>query len=181
MQAWTIQTPQVMSALSSGCPWRASQTSIPRPWLPAYRWMSREMRDRLGASQSPGQMPIWLWCQWRGAARPRPDLRARGHLPAGTPGVRIELELDDASVLRSDFELWHYALNGWYLPRSLADERDFDAHPDRRRIAPSWRRIFDLDWRDRRYTAAMARKSIQGVVWELRPEDLRGAKAFTAR
>ena len=84
-------------------------------------------------------------------------------------------------MLRSDFELWHYVLNGWYLPRSRADERDFDARPDRRRIAPSWGRIFDLDWSNRRYVAAREAKSIQGTIWELRPEDVRRSVHFTAR
>ena len=127
------------------------------------------------------QMPIWVWCQWRGVSRRRPDLRSRGHLPTGATGVRIELELDEERVLCSDFDLWHYALNGWYLPESLADEREFDAHPDRGRIAPSWRRMFNLEWRNRRYTAARAAKSIQGVTWELRPQDVRRSTSFVAR
>jgi hypothetical protein len=114
-------------------------------------------------------------------SRPRPDLRHRGYLPKGTPGVLVELELDGERILRSDFDLWHYALNGWYLPKSLADERGFEAHPDRRRIAPSWRRMFDLEWRNRRYTAARAAKSIQGVTWELRPQDVRRSTSFVAR
>ncbi len=150
-------------------------------WAPAYRWMARAMRHRLGAPDSRHQMPIWVWCQWRGAARPKPDLRARGHLPPGTPGVRLELELDESRLLRSDFELWHYVLNGWYLPGSLADELEFDARPDRRRIEPSWQRIFDLEWRDRRYTGTRSEKSIQGVTWELRPGDVRSATCFVAR
>jgi hypothetical protein len=143
--------------------------------------MHRQMRARLGQPSTRRQMPIWLWCQWRGAARARPDLRATGHLPAGTPAVRIELEIEDARVLRSDFELWHYVLNGWFLPQSLPDEQQFDARPDRRRIEPSWQRVFDLEWRDRRYAAARAEKSIQGVVWELRPQDVCNATTFVAR
>jgi hypothetical protein len=143
--------------------------------------MRREMVARLGPPTLQEQMPVWLWCQWRGQRRRKPDLRHRGHLPQGSMGVRIELEIDGAHVLRSDFDLWHYVLNGWYLPGSLADERDFDAHPDRRRIEPSWQRIFDLGWSNRRYTVAGGEKSIQGVTWELRPEDVRGATGFRAR
>jgi len=105
----------------------------------------------------------------------------RVHLPSGETGVRIELEIDATRILQSDFELWHYVMNGWYLPESLADERAFDARPDRRRIEPSWRRIFDLARCHRRYSGPRAGRSIQGTTWELRPGDVRGAGAFTAR
>ena len=66
--------------------WRSlarSRVTSRAAWRPAYRWMAREMRGRLGAPQDRQQMPIWLWCRWRGAAQPRPDLRHRGHLPKG--------------------------------------------------------------------------------------------------
>jgi len=181
MRVWTIQAPQVLTVLRSGGVWRADESRVEPQWIPSYRWMASEMRQRLGAPGHRRQMPIWLWCQWRGERRRRPDLRSRGHLPQGACGVRIELELDDTRVLRSDFELWHYALNGWYLPASLTDEREFDAHPDLGRIQPSWRRIFDLEWRNRRYACARAEKSVQGVTWELRPEDLRRSTTFVAR
>jgi hypothetical protein len=143
--------------------------------------MSGEMRARLGQPAYTWQAPVWVWCQWRGTARQKPDLRARGHLRTGARGVRIELELDETRLLRSDFELWHYVLNGWYLPGSLADERRFGQHPDPRRIRQSWQRVFDLGWRNSRYTAAGGSKSIQGVTWELRPSDVRDVTMFTAR
>ncbi len=139
------------------------------------------MQSRLGPPQAAGQMPVWLWCQWRGAARPRPDLRARGHLPSGTTGVRLEFEIEGRLLLPSDFELWHYALNGWYLPASLSDERRYDADPDPQRIQASWQRMFDPGWSNRRYRAARVDRSIQAVAWELRPQDLRGAVGFVAR
>jgi hypothetical protein len=181
MRAWTIQTSDALLALRSGQVWRAHAQHVPADWFRAYLWMSGEMRVRLGQPDYWWQAPIWVWCQWRGAARPKPDLRARNHLPTGTRGVRIELELDDARILRSDFELWHYALNGWYLPASLDDERRFEEGPHRRRIAPSWQRIFDLAWNDRRYRAPRRQRSIQGVLWELRPDDVREVTEFIAR
>ena len=62
-------------------------------------------------------MPIWAWYQWEGSRR-KPDLRASGYLPKGEPGVRLELRVADDRVLLSDFDLWHYVLNYWYLPKS---------------------------------------------------------------
>ena len=56
-----------------------------------------------------------------------------------------------------------------------------DAHPDRRRIEPSWQRMFDLDWNNRRYQGARAERSIQGVIWEIRPDDVVESASFVAR
>ena len=92
--------------------------------------------------------------------------------------MRLELEVEAARLLPSDFELWHYALNGWYLPASLDDERAFDASPEPARVASSWQRIFDLAWSNRRYAAPRPEKSIQAVLWELRPDDLRAVTTF---
>lgn len=181
MRCWTIQSPEVFAALRAGRVWRAHERHVPRDWLASYRWMAGEMRCSLGPPTAPTQMPVWLWCAWRGRTRLKPDLRATGHLPRGAQGVRIELELDEARVLRSDFELWHYVLNGWYLPQSAQDEREFEARPEVDLIPFSWRRIFDLDWNDGRYVASRGQRAIQGVCWELRPTDVTDATPFRPR
>lgn len=181
MHAWTIQSPDVLAEIQTGQVWRTARPPNPSSWTAAYRWMARSMRGRLGPPTLPGQMPIWCWCQWRGELSRKPDLRHAGHLPRGSRGVRLELKIDATRLLASDFELWHYALNGWYLPSSLRDERAFDARPDRRRIEPSWQRMFDLDWNNRRYQGARAERSIQGVIWEIRPDDVVESASFVAR
>jgi hypothetical protein len=180
-QVWTIQSGDVLAALSAGRVWRARAAHVEAGWRPAYRWMTRAMTGALGPPEAPDQMPIWCWCQWRGGLRRRPDLRVGGHLPRGTLGVLLELQLAPGRMLRSDFELWHYVLNGWYLPASAADERAFEADPDPRRIEASWDRIFDLQGHSRRYTAARAERSVQGVIWELRPADVVQSTPFVAR
>jgi hypothetical protein len=181
VKVWTVQTPDVWETLRAGKVWRADTAHVDPAWLPAYRWMAHVMGARLGRPAEDGQMPIWCWHRWRGTRRPRPDLRHGGHLRRGSRGVRLEIEIAEERILRSDFELWHYVLNGWYLPRDTDDERAFDARPDRRRIEPSWHRIFDLTWRNRRYTASAAERSIQAVTWELRLTDIVDAVGFFAR
>lgn len=47
-------------------------------------------------------------------------------MPAGTQGVRLEVEIPDAQVLLSDFDLWHYPLNYWYLPDDEEDDWRFE-------------------------------------------------------
>lgn len=164
--------------LQAGAVWRVKESSVDPEMRASYRWMARELSRRVGPPTQRSQVPVWAWCQWRGALCRRPDLRAGGHLPPGVRGVRLELEIDASRLLPSDFELWHYALNGWYLPASLGDERAFEAFPDPSRIAPSWQRIFDLAWSNRRYAVPSSQKSIQAVLWELRPADLRAFTPF---
>lgn len=181
VRVWSVQTREALDALAAGRVWRADPRRVGAAWQPAYRWMARQLATRVGPPESGAQLPVWVWCQWRGASRRRPDLRSRAHLPPGTAGVRLELMIEPARLLCSDFELWHYVLNGWHLPASRAEERAYDARPDPRRREESWQRVFDLDWQHPRYAVAHAAKSIQGVVWELRPQDLHDAKAFVAR
>lgn len=181
MRAWTIQTSDVAAALESGVTWRAREERVPRGWRQAYRWMRLQMLRHLGPPGSDCQAPVWVWRQWRGLQRARPDLRCAGHLPRGTGGVRIELELAPERVLLSDFELWHYVLNGWYLPSSTSDEQRHEAAADRGSIEASWQRIFDLHWSHPSLAAPAPEKSVQGVTWEIRPEDVRRIHRFVAR
>lgn len=127
-----------------------------------------------------------------------PDLRASGHLPSGTAGVRLELEVDPDEVLLSDFDLWHYVLNYWYLPTSASDGNRFQRElaavglsfyrsrplPDAKyhdEIVSSWDRIFALDWSQRGLASPRKRKAIQACMWEIRPEMVRRRREFTAR
>ena len=175
-----------------------------KEFLEPYLWMAEQMEKRLKVPRpSQGCMPIWAWEQWEGADRRKPDLRAGGYLPRGVEGVRVECRLDDRRVLLSDFDLWHYVLNYWYLPTSERDGNAFDKklaevglsfyksnHSNplpharyRREIERSWERIFDVTWADRGGVIANPpkQKSIQATLWEICFENVVGVKEFVAR
>jgi hypothetical protein len=40
--------------------------------------------------------------------------------------VRVEFAAAAEAVLFSDFDAWHFVLNGWSLPRNPADGERFD-------------------------------------------------------
>ena len=168
-------------------------------YLAAYQWMIRQMEVRKIRKPFDKAFPIWAWYQWNGVAKRMPDLRYRGHLSPGSRGVRIKFETDDALVLLSDFDLWHYVLNYWYLSTSMAEGNRFDRELKRigldyyemkplpneeyhRRIERSWEKIFDLDWVDKYRHIAHKRegKSIQATFWELKLEYVREVKEFMA-
>jgi hypothetical protein len=132
------------------------------------------MRRRIATPASFRGLPIWCWVQWHGPSRPRPDLRHRGHLPRGVRGMRLELEIDADRLLCSDFDLWHFVLNDWPLPRP-GDARTprTQPGPDRRAREASWLRIFDL--------APTSSLRIQGVFAELRRTDVVATQPFIAR
>lgn len=116
-------------------------------------------------------------------------------MPRGTRGVRLELELDPAQVLLSDFDAWHIVLNRGYLALSEGEEeawyQRFEASVPDRWAWPlpepwhsgsltSWERIFNLEalgasdyWSGERY--------IQATFAALRLGDVRRVTSFLAR
>lgn len=199
MILWTIQTERVWSELKSNGTFRASRESIlEESWLLPYEWMAEQMKARIGPPPGKKCFPIWAWYQWEGEKKRKPDLRATGHLNKGEKGVSIEFECDDGEALLSDFELWHYVLNYWYLPKSEHEGKAFEAElaihglsffkqkpiPDaeyHRRIVGSWNRVFDLNWSEPDLAEPFARKSIQATIWQLTINQVMGCKHFTSR
>jgi len=116
---WTIQSVETWERLQTSGWLYADGRRIPPEFRFAYRWMRQQMRSRIPSYG--GRYPWWGW------ARPKPDLRRAGHLPRGTRGVRLELELSDEEVLPSDpstgsghrFDAWHVVLNRDYASRRL--------------------------------------------------------------
>lgn len=197
MILWSIQTITAWQEFSSVGVLRGNPRYVYDAFLPAYQWMAQQMWQRVGPPDPPATLPVWAWYQWESLQRPRPDLRAAGHLTPGERGVLIACEVADQRVLLSDFELWHYVLNNWYIPHSEADAQQFEAegeahtfsaqpdstdcHRFQQKITASWGRIFDLDWEEEYCTHKRAEKSIQATLWELRLEDVRNIKEFTAK
>lgn len=199
MILWTVQPIEVWHQLESRGVFRAEKQYVDPDFRFGYRWMIRQMKQRL--SQSPDDQsctPIWAWRQYEGPRRPRPDLRHACWLEKDWEGVRIEFEADEESALCSDFELWHYVLNYWYLAPSEADEEAFQAELTRAgqcyyaqkplpnseldaRIQRSWLAIFDLSDEGHWLGQPLAQRSIQAVVWELSLAQVRRVDRFKAR
>lgn len=197
MKLWTIQTVPAWESMQQRGHLRGQRSHADSDFLPAYDWMAAQMRERIGQPPSTRiSVPIWAWQQYDGIHRKRPDLRSSGHLPAGTRGYRIGFTVPDSCVLLSDFELWHYALNYWYLASSEPDAEMFDKRhenlrcswsnppPDQRvnsAIKRSWYLMFDLDWHDPYITAPRDRKSIQATLWQLDGSWVTTVDEFVAR
>jgi hypothetical protein len=128
MILWTIQTERAWSELqNSGILRTKRENIIEEGWLLPYQWMVDQMEIRLGRPPESLYFPLWAWYQWEGEKRRKPDLRAGGHLGKGENGIRIEFECCEEAALLSDFDLWHYVLNYWYLPMSGNEGEVFEA------------------------------------------------------
>ena len=203
MVIWSNLTQQAWDELQKqGC-LRVSHRHVEKDFVRSYLWMASQMERRLKTPKpSEDSMPIWAWWQWWGDRR-RPDLRASGYLPKGTRGVRVELQVEADCVLLSDFELWHYVLNYWYLPKTEKEGSEFEKKLTRaelslvgcthdrplshagfhREVENSWERIFDLSWTDphHRIVAVSKNRLIQAALWKLSMDDVVESKEFTAR
>jgi hypothetical protein len=203
MLVWSILTEPAWKELRRKGRLRASRRHVAKEFIGPYVWMADQMERRLKVPRpSKDILPLWAWYQWEGNRR-KPDLRASGHLPQGDRGVRVEFQATNTEVLLSDFDLWHYVLNYWYLPESDNDDKAFEKKlarlglsfykrdhqnplPDaryRRAIERSWERIFDIEWADRAHSIAEPpeKKSLQATLWEIRLEDVAETNAFTGR
>ena len=119
MILWTIQTEGTWLELKNHGSLKTSRkNNTEESWLRPYQWMVGQMKVRLGPPPEPWCFPFWAWYQWDGEERRKPDLRAGGHLRKGENGIRIEFECCAEAALLSDFGLWHYVLNYWYLPET---------------------------------------------------------------
>ena len=198
MRVWSIQPQDVWESLYENGIWRAQESFVYKEWRFAYQWMMQHLGQRISPSPVENIVPIWVWRLWRGSKQPRPDLRFAGHLPKGTAGVRMELEMPEDQLLLSDFDLWHYVLNYFYLPSSQRDAQKFDARikkagldyyrtkplPDANfhaEIERSWERVFDIDRPKSAYARKREDKIIQGVTWELKLSDVQAVTQFIAR
>ncbi len=196
MILWTIQKESVWKKLNKDGYLIGKRDCIfDDEWIDCYEWMMDQMKKRIGNPQIKNSFPIWAWYQFEGS---KPDLRSSGHLPRKEKGVRIEFECHEDEVLLSDFELWHYVLNYWYLPSSIADDKRFENELEKKglsffetkplpdleyhqKIQKSWERIFDIDWDDPHFTHPKDKKSIQATLWQLKIDQVKDYTPFIAR
>lgn len=188
MRVWAIQPLEVLDRLEAEPVLYADLAHVPEEFRDAYDWMRAQMQRRI--SGYGGHYPWWGWHS------PRPDLRQSGHLPRSTRGVRLELELDPAQMLLSDFDAWHIVLNRGYL--ALSEDEDeawyqrFEAAvPDWRNWPPpepwhsdiliSWERIFDLKTLATSDAWKSEPRHIQATFEVLRLADVRQRTLYAAR
>ena len=198
MILWSIQTSGAVQELKTKGVLRQNANHVDRSLRKPYKWMAHKMEELLDIPKRGCEFPLWCWFHWEGEEKKRPDLRCKAHLPKGEQGARLTIEVDDKYVLFSDFDLWHFVLNYWYLPFSSQEGDHFEKKLESknldfytmkplpnplfdRLIVKSWDRIFDLEWEAEEVALPFNKKSIQGTIWEISIEHVRKMDWFYAR
>ncbi len=80
MILWTIQTEEAWEHLNEKGYITGVMDYVEEYWLSSYRWMTEQMKERIGNPPCSNAFPVWAWYQWKDSKRNRPDLRSGGHM-----------------------------------------------------------------------------------------------------
>ena len=183
----------------------------------SYDWLSKKLREKTSSwkyfiyrwyySISKLVYPRWVWYQVEGSKNPLDiDITFWSHRSGQYRFIFFDI--DPNLILLSDYDLWHYCLNNWYLCNnegeelqwekyieqfdidifklkdinyldSLTKEQSNNAKIIQQKIIGSWDNIFDLTNEDEFVHCKNNEKTIQGVTWVLRKKDITFIKPFT--
>jgi hypothetical protein len=182
VRAWTRQHPDVLRQLEEQGVYRVREDHIREKngpiseyYLELYTWY-RSCAEKIVPRPAGASFPIWLF------------LDEESKLPPLENTVVLELEIPRDQIVITDVERWGYRVNYMYIPKDDADSRQHDEELQRngitnepaliqtakgnfypllkRKIIASWERVFD--------PPETGSNVVQGTVWELRREWLKG-------
>ncbi len=113
-------TPEAYEALQSDGYLTSSPDFIEdRDWLPAYRWLTSRMMEKLPAPHADQEpWPLWAWYQRDG--------RQKGVRTSQAGNWMVKFRKPSAEVVLSDNVKWHSPLNRTLLHDFEADEATAD-------------------------------------------------------
>lgn len=192
MQLWTMQPVEVYEILMQDGVFRTDPQKVDMPeFLTAYDWLNQYL-ERKTEKPATVSYPVWAWYRFNGKEK-KPDLRHSCYGRRGEKMVCLELEVPDNEVLLSDFDLWHFPLNNWWLDIDVFQDdyteeqydeshRWFDSlskENQQKEKDKSWQKIFDIEPYENDWIAKG--KYVQAVFWELKLEYVKKVQFFTAR
>jgi hypothetical protein len=151
----------------------------------AYRWLAGQMRDRIcePPPHAHRDWPVFSWHSHEGMEPVRYDIEH----PEQDGDLLVGFDVPEGAYMLSDFDDFHFVLNGWYFPSTgsegddtaTAESDHFDRicaeagydlwSPGDKGLDPAveemrmrhWSRIVDFP---------MSSGSVQATSWELRAE-----------
>jgi hypothetical protein len=146
----------------------------------AYEWLKSQMLEKNIEYTASAEHMIWSWYQWNGTKQPKPDKRFRSvyNYFEDEPYVLLELEINPARVLLSDYDLWHWVLNYWHVGMARESnrfsnqynyykEKPLNNNDGHEKIIKSWETVFDLAQSRKIVQLPKKHQQIQATFFEL--------------
>ena len=168
LKLWSHMTEEQVSQVFNGGLRADPERSLEdHPFAFSYGWMVGQMERRVSPRPEGVVLPVWAWHSFWGRRR-QPDLRVSNF--TGYDDFMVTFDIPDERVLLSDFELWHYVLNNWYLPMSQ-EEADSIEHEASYPHEP-WEIAYEGRWRElepelgKFRACSVAAFEVYGESWE---------------
>lgn len=188
MILWTIQPEEVYHVIQKNGLYHCdlSKSSFSSDFTKAYDWLAMQMKKIMGNPPKGVKYPVWAWYMYEGQ-RKKPDLR-KARWTNGFEGekfVCMEIDIPENQVVLSDFDNWHFVLNNWII--SWSEEEDnklellYNSLTSKERLAmleENWKRVFDISYLHNDWVTRGI--SIQATFWELKKEQIKDVRFFTA-
>lgn len=187
MRLWTIQYPEAYKDLCEKGYLRVPDDRVDELWKKSYDWLVGEMIKKIGKPPSGVHYPLWAWHTLDGK-RNKPDLRMGGYAKRGERQVLIEFEIPDDKVVLTDFCLWHFVLNDFWIIDAVDDNEWEEKHKwfenhsqEEQKIlkVKSWQKVFDTHKAESKFT--QTGYDIQATFWELKREWVISTREFIAK
>lgn len=155
----------------------------------SYQWLREQMIKKNISYKNNNSHLIWTWYQWFGDKK-KPDKRYASVFNFyEEPFVMLELEVDENRVCLTDYDLWHYVLNYWYIESEEISEnfsQKFNFYKQkplknkkaRNTLEKSWEKIFDLEESKKFMEIDKSQQVIQATLFELFLEDVKKVHYF---
>ena len=191
MILWTIKTVDEMSILDHQGFLSCDERFVDSDFLSAYGWMAKKLSQKVPKTATNPRYPIWLWKCWDKHKSCKPDLRVRWGR-RGEELVLVKLDISEELILLSEFDLWHYVLNKWFLPKDkkefelyrnlIAGDKKFEQLEEKEKefIKKSWDRVLSWDSLDNSFHNKLG-SSIQAVTWEIKKEWILHTREFISK
>lgn len=188
MLLWTIQPVEVYQLIQDSGVYRCDPELISMPeYKTQYDWLADQMKQRISPPPEGVKYPVWAWFKWYGKHE-KPDLR-RMRWETGADGeklVCLEIEIADEQVLLSDYDVWHLVLGNWLISETEDESDQIESYLDRLKPeeasnfrSKNWERVFDITPFSNGWITSG--RFVQACFWELRKEQVRNVRHFTAK
>ncbi|WP_010093557.1 DUF3841 domain-containing protein [Ornithinibacillus scapharcae] len=168
---YTNQTIEAYNKLAENGCLTGDSDYVDRDFLRPYKWIIEQMKKRINHD---GSYPIWVWTR-------KPNVNDEGHLPKGTKGVCLTIEVPDDKVLLSDFDAWHCVLNDGFCSLTEQEYELFELGKSKVTKEHSWERIFNLELLQKSEIWRGNDMIVQGVTSNISKDQIINIQHFTAR